>query len=94
MTRLSATKAREVFSDTLNRVAYGGERIILHRRGRDLAALVSLEDLNLLRELEDRLDLEAARKALKEEGTITWKDVKLELRRKPKRSGRRRRTRG
>ena len=79
MTRLSATKAREEFSDTLNRVAYGGERIVLHRRGKDLAALVSVEDLKLLRELEDRLDLDAARRAMKEKGTVSWEDVKSEL---------------
>ena len=79
MTRLSATRAREEFSDTLNRVAYGGERIVLHRRGKDLAALVSVEDLQLLRELEDRLDLEAARRAMKEKGTLSWEDVKSEL---------------
>ena len=31
MTRLSATKAREVFSDVINRVSYRGERILLER---------------------------------------------------------------
>ncbi len=79
MIRLSATRAREEFSDTLNRVAYGGERIVLHRRGKDLAALVSVEDLHLLRELEDRLDLDAARRAMKEKGSVSWEDVKAEL---------------
>jgi prevent-host-death family protein len=79
MTRLSATRAREEFSDTLNRVAYGGERIVLHRRGKDLAALVPVEDLELLRQLEDRLDLDAARRAMKEKGAVSWKDVKAEL---------------
>jgi hypothetical protein len=46
----------------------------------DVAALVSLEDLNLLRELEDRADLAEIRKALKEPGAnMLWKDIKKEL---------------
>ena len=39
------------------RVAYKGERIVLERHGKDVAALVSVEDLELLEELEDRTDL-------------------------------------
>ena len=30
-------------ADVLNRVAYGGERVILQRRGKGVAALVSIE---------------------------------------------------
>ena len=47
-----------------------GERIVIHRRGRDAAAIISIEDLKLLERLmedaEDRLDVEAARDALAE----------------------------
>jgi prevent-host-death family protein len=68
MTRLPASQVRTELADTLNRVAYGGERIVLHRRGKDIAALVSMADLELLRTLEDRLDNEAADKALSEPG--------------------------
>jgi prevent-host-death family protein len=53
-----AAEARQDFAETVNRVAYGGERIVLHRRGRNLAALIPLEDLALLEELEDRQDAE------------------------------------
>jgi len=60
-------------------VSYGRERIVLERRGKDVAALVSLEDLELLEELENRMDLEAARAALKEPGTIPWETVKKRL---------------
>ena len=79
MTRLSASTVREEFSETLNRVAYKGERIVLERRGKDVAALVPVEDLELLEQLEDRMDLEAARKALKEQGSISLDDLKSEL---------------
>jgi prevent-host-death family protein len=64
MTRLAASRAREDFSDTLNRVAYGGERIVLRRRGRDLAAIVPMEDLALIEKVEDATDVREARKAL------------------------------
>ncbi len=66
MGRTSASKARQDFSDTLNRVAYGRERVILHRRGKDVAAVVPIEDLRFLEEIEDRMDLEDARAALAE----------------------------
>ena len=79
MTRLNATEARSDFAEILNRVSYGGERIILHRRGKDVAVLVSVEDLKLLRKIEDRLDNEAADKALKEPGRIPWGKLKKEL---------------
>jgi hypothetical protein len=56
ITRLAASKAYEDFSDTPNRVAEKGERIILHRQGKNVAALIPVEDLALLEKLEDRLD--------------------------------------
>src|SRR5712691_1053220 len=66
MQTLDATTARDEFSDMLNRAAYGKERVILTRRGRELAAVVPIEDVRLLEELEGRLDLQDARAALAE----------------------------
>ena len=82
MTKVAASAVRKDFADAVNRVAYQGERIVLQRRGKDLAALVPIEDLELLRELEDRMDLDAARAALAEarqRGTKPWKKLKAEL---------------
>jgi prevent-host-death family protein len=73
MTRLAASQARDHFSEILNQVAYGGERVIVGRRGKELAAIVSLEDLRLLEAIEDRLDVRDALAALEEaerEGTF------------------------
>jgi prevent-host-death family protein len=64
MTKLAASKARDAFSDTLNRVAYRGERIVLRRRGKDLAAIVPIEDLKLIQRTEDEIDQREAKKAL------------------------------
>ena len=79
MTRLNATDARSDFSTTLSKVAFTKERVLLERHGKPLAALVPVEDLELLQELEDRIDLEAARKALKGPGRIPWAKVKKDL---------------
>jgi prevent-host-death family protein len=66
MTRVAASKARDSFSDTLNRVAYRRERIVLRRRGKDLVAIVPMEDLALIERLEDEIDVRRARRALSE----------------------------
>lgn len=70
---------RNNLADALNRVAYGGERIVLERRGKGVAALVSLEDLALLERIEDEQDIKAARKALKEKGGVPLEDIKKRL---------------
>lgn len=79
MPRLSASKAREEFAEVVNRAAYKGERTLLHRRGKDVAAVVPVADLFLLEQIEDRMDLEAAREAMKEPGTVSWEKVKKDL---------------
>lgn len=79
MTKLAATALRSAFADTINRVAYQGERIALERHGKTVAALVSVDDLELLEALENRVDLAAAKKALKEPGRRSWQKVKGDL---------------
>jgi prevent-host-death family protein len=84
MARLAVSKAHEAFSGTINRVAKKKQRIVLQRRGKDVAALVPLEDLALLEELEDRQDLEdfrAAKEEWERDGrkTIPWEKVKADL---------------
>ena len=48
LARIPTTDAREYLADLVNAVAYGGTRIILQRHGKDVAALVSIEDLRQL----------------------------------------------
>lgn len=79
MNRIAARKLRNEMSDALNRVAYAGERIVIERHGKGAAVLVSMEDAELLERLEDRVDLEHARKALKSGKPISLKAVKKEL---------------
>jgi prevent-host-death family protein len=86
MTRLNVSKAREAFPDVVNRAAYGNERTIVSRRGKDLAAVVPIDDLRLLERLAqeeiDRQDIADARAALKEaeeKGTISLRDLIRDL---------------
>jgi prevent-host-death family protein len=80
MVRVATSQARKDFAETINQVVYRGERIVLHRRGKNLAAIVPIADLELVEALEDRMDVDAARKALKERGTnIPLKQIKKEL---------------
>ncbi len=78
--RLAATTARARFADLINQVAYQHDRVVLHRHGRNVAALISVEDLKLLQVLEDRFDVEAVRESLAEPGpNVPWEEVKAEL---------------
>ena len=80
MTHMSVTEARSGFAEIVNRAAYGHERIVITRRGKDIAAVVPAEDMDLLEELEDRMDIEAAEKALAEsEELIPYEKVRREL---------------
>ena len=78
---LDLTQARARFTESVNRVTYRGERILIQKHGRPVAALVPVEDLALIRELEDRIDLEDARKALAEAKgkLVPWETVKRQL---------------
>ena len=66
MTVLSIAEARNNLADAINRVSYGGERVVFARRGKPVAALVSAGDLALLQRIEDAEDSRAAAKVLKE----------------------------
>jgi prevent-host-death family protein len=51
-TEISVGKAKENFSRLLNRVAFGNERIVVTSHGRKKVAIISLEDLQRLEQLE------------------------------------------
>jgi len=80
MTRIPASEARRQFAEVVNKVAFGGERILLRRHGKDVAAIVPIEDLRLIEDLENRMDLDAARAALAEKAPrIKWERLKKDL---------------
>jgi prevent-host-death family protein len=79
---VTTAAARKNFSDLINRVAYGKDRVVLTRRNKALAAVVPIEDIALIEEIEDREDLKAARAAIRDirrNGTVPWTRIKKEL---------------
>jgi len=82
MSSLNTSDARDNLADLLNRVAYAKDRVRITRHGRAIAAVVPIEDLEMIEKLEDEIDIREARKALDEaadKGTIPWEVVKKEL---------------
>ena len=66
MLQVGIKEIRDNLADALNKVAYAGERVVLARRGKGVAALVSMEDLELLEKMEDEADVRDAKRALAE----------------------------
>lgn len=62
---VTAANARDNLSELINRAAYGKERVVLTRRGKALVALVPVEDMKRLEEMEDRQDAAEASRRLK-----------------------------
>ncbi|MFE7776899.1 type II toxin-antitoxin system Phd/YefM family antitoxin [Streptomyces sp. NPDC057445] len=49
---IPVTQARAELAELINRVVYGGERVVVTRHGKPLVALVSAADLQRLEDLE------------------------------------------
>lgn len=81
-TYISTLIAKEEFSEIINRVSHHKERIVLLRRGKEIAAIIPLEDFHSLQKSQSEMDLEEATEALKEArtlGTISAVELKEEI---------------
>ena len=79
---IGVSEARETFAELVNRVAYGRERVLVARRGRPIAAIVPIDDVEFIERIEDELDRQAALEALadpEQAETIHWEQVKAKL---------------
>lgn len=79
---LPITEIREKFAKVIGRVQFAGERIAIQKHGKTVAALVPPSDLEVLRTLEDRLDLLDALEALAEyrtNGGVSLRELKADL---------------
>jgi len=73
---VSAAEARTLFGELMARVSYGGERIIVKRRGKPLVAMISIEDLRRLEAMEDARDAELLKLAKEtSEGYVPFQAV-------------------
>ncbi|HEU4507135.1 MAG TPA: type II toxin-antitoxin system Phd/YefM family antitoxin [Pyrinomonadaceae bacterium] len=79
-TTLSTSKARVDFAEVINQVAYRGERVVLDRHGKPIAAIIPIDDLIFLEEIETRMDVDAAKRALAESNErIPYETMRQEL---------------
>ena len=78
---VSARELRADLSSVVGRVAFGHERIGLTRNGKLTAVVISVDDLELLEQLEDAQDLAAYRAAKAEDqgGRISLAELRNEL---------------
>lgn len=53
---LTTVEARDNFAELIDRAALSSERIVITRHGEPMAALISLDDLELVEEIERRLE--------------------------------------
>lgn len=69
--QINSGEARDELPDLVARAAYGRERTVIAKRGKPLAALISIEELELLdrllEERRDRIDAEAADRVMADE---------------------------
>jgi hypothetical protein len=80
MSRTTATRTSNRLDGTLDRLR-SGQRIVLRKGRKAVAAVVSMEDLRLLEELDDRLDVAEAHKRLADPNQvpIPYERIRKEL---------------
>ena len=79
--RVPASKARGNLARILDAVRVEDERVILTQHGREVAALIRVEDLHLLEELEDHADAEEIRRRIsRSTGTVSLNELEAEIR--------------
>ncbi len=81
MTKIGVSEARDHLSEVVDRARYTQERVVLTKRGREVGAIISMDDLKLLEMLEDQLDIKAARQALEESQgeRVSYDEVRKKL---------------
>ena len=81
-TSINTADAKEEFSELINRVSHSKERMILTRRGKEIAAIVPIEDFMILQQSQNKIDLTDAYEALKEaraQGSVTLEELKSKI---------------
>jgi prevent-host-death family protein len=79
---VTVSEARQDLADLVNRAAYRGERVRVTRRGKPIAAIVPMEDVDFLERYEDAMDLKLAMEALADPenaATYSLEEVEKEL---------------
>jgi hypothetical protein len=85
VTHFDLTLPHPELIDVVRQVA-AGKPMIFRQNGKNVAAMISIEDLHLLERLieeeEDRIDIAQSKEILvevKEQGTVPWENIKAKL---------------
>ena len=74
--QIGTYKAKTHFSELIRRAADAGERFIIAKKGKPMAALIGLEELRQLETFAAQRDLEALNAAIKQSGgTVPFQAV-------------------
>jgi prevent-host-death family protein len=82
MKEITTAEARRHMAELLSRAAYGKERFVVTRHGKELVAIVPLEEMRLLDRLKallSRKEFDAALAEVEESRTRPWDEVRREL---------------
>ena len=79
---VTTRELREKLSEIIGRCAYGGDRFVIKRHGKPLAAVVPIEDMFVAQLVEDTHDAAGYKRALETgelDKTRPWSEIKTEL---------------
>jgi len=79
---VTTRELREKLSEIVGRCAYGGDRFVIKRHGKPLAAVVPIEDMFVAQLVEDQHDAAEYKRALEAgelDKTRPWSEIKAEL---------------
>lgn len=76
---LPSALARDQFPDLVSQATYAKRRTVITRRGKKVAAIVPIEDLERLLLLDDMCDIEKIEQALREDEFESWDEAKKDI---------------
>ena len=79
MTTVTITDCRKQIHELADDVSHHGKRVCVNRNGKPAFVMVSVEDAEALIALEDKIDVQEARKALKKGDFVGLDELKAEL---------------
>ena len=66
MLKTSISDARKNLSEIVNKVCYSGERAVIGKHNKECAAIVTMQDLELIEHIEQMIELHNIREGLAE----------------------------
>ncbi len=78
-TDITSAEARNNFPDLISQANYAKKRTIITRRGKRVAAIIPIEDLERLLAIEDEIDMQIAEEVLKNEEFEDWNTAKIDI---------------